>query len=123
MKGIFLAVLFVFIATGICLAADPSSISGTYICKSDNKEYITLAADGSFHLKQRKFPPTPDNPFMEVNGKFESSGETITLKLADGGEGTITLKENTIDDGNGKTWVKEGSEPHKQVERPKRIKW
>jgi hypothetical protein len=122
MKSIILATLFVFIATGICLAGDPSSISGTYINKSDNKEYLVLSADGSFHLKQRKFPPELDNPFIEVSGRFESSGDTITLKLADGGEGTVTIKDNTIDDGNGKTWVKEGSE-HKTVERPKHMKW
>jgi hypothetical protein len=123
MKSIMLATLFIFIATGVCLAADTTStINGTYISKGDSNEYLVLSADGSFHLKQRKFPPEPDNPFMEVTGRFETSGNTITLKLADGGEGTVTIKENTIDDGNGKTWVKEGSE-HKTVERPKHMKW
>jgi hypothetical protein len=122
MKSIMLAVIVIFIAAGFCLAADQSGMIGTYINKSDNKEYITFSANGTFYLKQHKFPPDPLAPFMEVNGKYAKSGDTVTLTLPDGGEGTGTIKGNIFEDNKGVNWVKEGSEEHK-VERPKRLKF
>jgi hypothetical protein len=123
MKGILIAVLFTFVVTGICFAApDQPDMIGTYINKKDSKEYITFSAGGSFYLKQRTTPFDPNKPFMEVNGKYEKNGDTITLKLPDGGEASGTMKGSTFEDSGGASWVKEGSE-EKKVERPKRMKF
>lgn len=122
MKCIMLAAVFMFLATGICLAAEQQELIGTYISKSDSKDYLSLSADGSFYLKQHRSPPNPDNPLMEVSGKYEKKDDKLTLKLSDGGEATCTIKGQTIEDAKGTVWVKEGSEVNK-VEHPKRLKW
>lgn len=123
MKGILFAVLFTFVATGICLdAAAQSDQIGTYINKKDSKEYITFSVGGTFYLKQHTTPFDPNKPFMEVTGKYEKNGDTITLKLPDGGEATGTMKGSTFEDSAGVSWAKEGSDD-KKVERPKRMKF
>jgi len=122
MKSIIFASLFIFIATGICLAADQSDLIGTYINKRDAKQYLTLSADGSFYLKQRSSPFDPNKPFIEISGKYEKNGDKVTLKLPDGGEATGTMKGNTFEDAGEVSWTKEGSEAQK-VERPKHQRW
>jgi hypothetical protein len=121
MKGILFAALFIFIASGICVAADQPDLVGTYISKKDSKDYLTLSPDGSFYLKQHKAPPDPMNPYLEVSGRYEKVGDTLKLKLPDGGEATGTMKGNTFEDGSGVSWVKEGTEVNK-LERPKPIR-
>lgn len=126
MKRIILAALFVLAAASFCAAADDTAndkaaAAGTYISRQDSKEYITLYADGTFHLKQRKKPAQMDNPFTEISGKYWLNGENINLILPDGGQGAGKLKGNVFEDSDGNNWVKEGTEKHK-VETPKPMK-
>jgi len=126
MKRIVLAALFVLAVATFCAAADEkadekAAAAGTYINKADSKEYITLYADGTFHLRQRKKPAQLDNPFAEISGKYWLNGENINLILTDGGEGSGKLKANIFEDSDGNSWVKEGT-GRRPVERPKPMK-
>lgn len=122
MRKIALACILCFVLATPCYSDDQPSVHGNYINKQDNKEYLTLYPDRTFHLKQRTKPADISKPFMELSGKYEIQGEDITLKLSDGGEASGKLKDNTFEDSDGGSWVKEGTERFK-LERPKRMKW
>lgn len=120
MRTILIAVALMFALTGLSIAAEEQqSIYGIYVSKGDSKEYLSLLSDGSFSLKQRKKPPDMNDPFEELRGRYQLSGETLTLELEDGGEATGKLKDNKFEDGDGQVWVKQGTEKPKPVERPK----
>ncbi len=117
MKSAILAILLVFSLAGFCAGADQDTTAGTYISKKDSKEYLILHPDGSFALKQRRMPPSMENPFVELTGKYSVKGEELTLKLPDGGEATGKLAGNTFEDSEGVVWIKEGSQRF-ELKRP-----
>ena len=118
MKAAILSVVLFFALAGFCISAEEQAPAhGTYISKQDSKEYLSLYPDGAFMLKQRKSPPDLENPFMEISGRYAISGETLTLKLTDGGEASGKLKDQKFVDSDGTIWVKQGSEKPKPVER------
>jgi hypothetical protein len=102
---------FLLLTVSFSFAASDSTVSGTYINKVD-KEYLTLNPDGTFHLKLRKRPADPDNPFINATGKYRVNGNDIQLDLDDGGEASGKMQGTTFVDNEGKSWTKEGvSEP------------
>ena len=118
MKAAILAIVLFFALAGFCISAEErTTIHGTYISSRDSKEYLSLQPNGTFMLKQRKMPPDLENPFMEINGRYGLSGESLTLTLTDGGEASGKLKDNKFEDSDGVIWVKQGSEKPKPVER------
>jgi hypothetical protein len=117
------ATVFFLLLAFCCQAGEPPQTpSGTYISKADSKEYLSLYPDGTFFLKQRKPRPDIESPFKEITGKYRLSGEDIKLELPDGGEASGKIKGNTFEDGDGKPWVKQGTELPPPVERAKRPK-
>ncbi len=121
MKRILCAVALLLYFTASSFAADYSSVAGNYISKSDKTQILTLSANGTFFLKQRKNPPDVDHPFIEISGQFQIDGEKLILGLKDGRACVGKLVGNTFDDGEGDKWVKEGTE-QQNVERPKRTR-
>jgi hypothetical protein len=119
MKNAVFATLLLICFAGVSIAADPASVAGTYISQRDNKQFITLYPDSTFHIKQRKKPADLDNPFIEISGKYILDGETLKLMLDDGGTASGQLKANTFEDTQGDKWVKPGTE-EQNMERPKR---
>ena len=99
---------FILLSVSCCFAGSDSSVTGTYVNKTD-KEYLTLNPDGSLYLKLRKTPPDPNDPFMNLSGKYRMTGEEITMELEGGGEASGTIVGNTFVDNEGKRWEKEGS--------------
>jgi len=121
MKRISLIVAaFVLLTISCCLAGSEPTVSGTYVNKAD-KEYLTLNPDGTFHLKLRKRPVDPDNPFIDTTGRYTVSGDDVTLELVDGGEASGKIKGNAFVDNEGISWTKEGtSEPPRMEATPKK---
>lgn len=119
MKNAILVIAFLVCFTGSSVAADFTAASGTYISQKDNKEVLILYPDATFHLKQRKKPPDIDNPFIELSGKYELTGETVKLILQDGGTGTGQLKGNVFQDTQGDMWIKQ-TDVQQNVQRPRR---
>lgn len=105
--GLKLALL-VFVSFSLCLAGSESTPTGTYINKAD-KEYLKLYPDGTFHIKLRKKPVDPVDPFLSTNGVYRISGDEVTLELEGGGEASGSIKGNTFVDNEGKIWQKEGT--------------
>ena len=126
MKRILIVAAVFLCLAGTGIAADFVSLNGTYVSKKDAKEYLSLYTDGTFMLRQRKMPPSPEIPFVELSGKYEIRGEgKIALLLPDGGEATGTVTDNTFEDAQGTKWVKAGSEqremkpiPHNPQHKP-----
>jgi hypothetical protein len=98
-------------------AADLAPVSGTYFSHRDNTQFLTLRPDATFVLRQRKKPPDPDNPFIEFSGTYALNGETLTLRVDDGGKADGQLKGNVFTDGQNEQWIKKGEEQN--VARPK----
>ena len=98
-------------------AVDLTQVSGTYFSQRDNTQFLTLRPDGTFVLKQRKKPPDPENPFVEFAGSYALNGDTVTLKLDDGGKADGHVKGDVFTDGQEEQWVRKGEE--KDVVRPK----
>ncbi len=119
MKTAVFALFLLFAMTGLCVSAEDQSVHGTYLNKGDPKEYFTLYPDGTFVLKQRKNPPDIENPFIEMNGKYTISGESLKLILNDGGAASGKFKDLKFEDQSGTMWVKQGSEKPKPLDRPK----
>jgi hypothetical protein len=112
--------VFVLLTASFGFAGPESAVSGTYINKAD-KEYLTLNPDGTFHLKLRKRPVDPDNPFINATGRYLVNGNDIQLELDDGGEASGKMQGTTFVDNEGKAWMKEGtSEPPKMDTSPKK---
>ncbi len=122
MKKIVSGLILLIFWISPTLAADMSAVAGVYLNQRDDTQFLTLRPDASFVLRQRKKPPDKDNPFVEFNGNYEINGETISLKLADGGQALGQLKGNVFTDGQGEIWVKRGTEQH-NVTRPKSKPW
>ncbi|MFZ0927875.1 MAG: hypothetical protein WAN11_04710 [Syntrophobacteraceae bacterium] len=115
-----LALLICFAVQSI--AADLNVVSGVYLNKSDDTQFLTLRPDATFFIKQRKKPPDKENPFVEFSGKYELNEEQVTLILDDGRIGKGQLKGNVFTDGQGQMWVKKSEEEHNVV-RPKYKPW
>jgi hypothetical protein len=112
-RVVSIVLALIFFMGSYCLAAPESTVSGTYINKTD-KEYLTLHPDSRVSLKLRKKPPDLENPFQTLTGTYRLSGEEIIFEFEDGGEASGTIKGNEFIDNEGKTWLKEGtSEPMK----------
>ncbi len=110
-----LALLICFPVPGS--AIDQAPVSGTYFSHRDNTQFLMLRPDATFVLRQRKKPPDPDNPFIELSGTYALNGETITLQTQDGGSAKGQIKGNVFKDGQDEEWVKKGEEQN--VVRPK----
>ena len=108
MKRIIIMAAFILLSVSYCLAGSESSVNGTYVNKAD-KEYLTLNPDGTLYLKLRKTPADPNNPFINLSGRYRMTGEEITLELEGGGEASGKIIGNTFVDNEGKRWEKEGS--------------
>ncbi len=107
-RVIVVMAVLIFLSASCCLAGSESSVSGTYVNKAD-KEYLTFNPDGTVFLKLRKTPPDPNNPFMNLTGKYRMTGDEVTLELEGGGEASGKMVEGKFVDNEGKTWEKEGS--------------
>ena len=108
-RFIVVVVASIFLFVSYCFAgSDSSAVSGTYLNKAD-KEYLTLNPDGSLYLKLRKTPPDPNDPFMNLTGKYRMTGDELKMELEGGGEASGTIIGNTFVDNEGKRWEKEGS--------------
>ncbi len=117
MKNIVFALALLICFPVLSSAVDLAPVSGTYFSQRDNTQFLTLRPDATFVLKQRKKPPDTDNPFIEFSGTYALNGETITLKLQDGGKADGHLKGNVFTDAQSEQWVKKGEEQN--VVRPK----
>lgn len=117
MKNIVFALALLICFPVPSSAADLTPVSGTYFSRRDNTQFLMLRPDATFVLKQRKKPPDPDNPFIEVSGTYVLNGETIALKLQDGGTAEGHIKGNVFTDGQDEPWIKKGEEQN--VVRPK----
>lgn len=101
-------------------SADSSaSVAGTYVNRQNNKEYLTLRADGTFTLKQQTKPYNADHPYMTVEGSYKLDGEKVLLNLKDGGEAEGKIQDNAFVDGEGKLWVNEKLPAPKKEEAQK----
>ncbi len=105
-------------------AASSASVAGTYVNKQNNKEYLTLRADGTFTLKQQRKPYDMEHPYMTLEGSYKLDGEKVLLNLRDGGEAEGKIQDNAFVDGDGKLWVNEKLPGPKKDEeqRPSRRK-
>lgn len=123
MRRIILAVAalsFVFVCARMSSAAD--ELSGTYVNRENKSEYITFSSNKTFHLKQKK-PYDLEHPYQTIEGTYTTSGDSVTLKLPDGGESSGKILENAFIDSEGRPWVKEGAKQKMDTEiRPKRYK-
>jgi hypothetical protein len=116
----FIVAAFVVLTVSFSLAGSESTVIGTYLNKAD-KEYMTLNPDGTFHLKLRKRPVDPENPFINTSGKYRVTGDEIKLELEDGGEASGKMQGTTFVDNEGKSWMKEGTiEPPRMDASPKK---
>jgi hypothetical protein len=121
MRRIVFAIALLIFSTCPAIAEDMSTVAGVYISKSDVTQFLTLRADATFVLRQRKKPPDRDEPFAEFTGNYLVNGGTITLTLEDGGKAMGELKGNVFTDIQGEIWVKKDTTEHNVV-RPKRQK-
>jgi hypothetical protein len=117
MRYIVFALALLICFPALSSAVDLAPVSGTYFSQRDNTQFLTLRPDGTFVLKQRKKPPDPDNPFVEFSGSFAFNGDTVTLKLDDGGKADGHVKGDVFTDAQNEAWTKKGEE--KDVVRPK----
>lgn len=127
MKRLMLTVAaLVFGAVFASVLYAQSTAPGTYYSKLNDKEYLTLNADGTFVLKQQSEPYNPDHPYLQYSGRYSVAGSDLTLTLNNGGEAKGKLEGNVFTDSIGKSWVKDGGsqdQPKKQMEvRPTRKK-
>ncbi len=127
MKRLLIAAAILVSMAGTCIGQDLASVAGNYVSQKDSKEYLNLGLDGTFILRQRKIPPSIENPFEELSGKYSIRGERINFSLANGGEASGTLKDNVFEDTQGTKWVKEGSQqpqmkivPHQPIHKSPR---
>lgn len=100
-------------------ATSSTSLAGTYVNQQNNKEYLTLRADGTFTLKQQSKPYNVDHPYMTLEGSYKLDGEKVLLNLKDGGEAEGKLQDNAFVDGEGKRWVNEKLPAPKKDEEQK----
>jgi hypothetical protein len=122
MRNIVLAAMLLIFSSISCFAQDSTGISGVYLCKRDDTQFLTLRQDETFVLKQRKKPANKENPFIEFTGTYKLDGETLTLTLDDGKMAKGQIKGNVFTDGQGDTWIKR--DPNQQnVVRPKYKSW
>lgn len=77
------------------------SAPGKYVNRDNGTEYIELKPDGSFFLRERG---------SSFTGKYEVSGNTITIMVGSGQAARARFKGDTIEDDLGKIWVKKGGE-------------
>jgi len=118
MRNIVLAVALAICLSAPSIAADLNAVSGVYLNRSDDAQFLTLRPDATFFLRQKKSPPSKANPFVEFSGKYELNGETVTLILSDGGMAQGQLQGNVFTDSQGSAWVKKGTEQQKPVVKP-----
>ncbi len=108
----FIAAVTTFIVALVFagLASAAGDVGGTYINKDNKKEYITFSPDGKFFLKQQKKPYNSDNPsYDSLEGTYATDGESVTLKLPDGGEAAGKIKGGVFLDNEKRSWTKEGA--------------
>ncbi len=122
MRNIVFAMALLLCFAVQSIAADLTAVSGVYLNKADDTQFLTLRPDATFFIKQRKKPPDKENPFVEFSGKYAINEEQVTLVLDDGRTGKGQLKGNVFTDGQGQMWVKK-SEEERNVERPKPKPW
>lgn len=116
-----LALMFVVAFSIPAYAGEP--VQGTYINKSNPREYLTLNADMTFFLKQESKPFDPAHPYVEMTGTYVMDGAGITLLTGDGGSARGKVSNGVFEDGGGQPWIKQGvSKPQGEIGPPKRIK-
>jgi hypothetical protein len=122
MRNIALATALLVLLTCPCIAADVSGLAGVYFCHRDETQFLTLRADSTFVLRQRKKPPDKDEPFVEVNGTYILNGEILQLLIDEGKSAQGNLKGTVFTDAQGDVWEKKSTEPQNVV-RPKYKPW
>lgn len=106
------------LAHGASAASSPS-VAGTYVNQQNNKEYLTLRADGTFTLKQQTKPYNLEHPYTTLEGSYRLDGEKVLLNLKDGGEAEGKIQDNAFVDNQGKHWVNEKLPAPKKDEEQK----
>jgi hypothetical protein len=107
-------ILFVAALAFIVVYADFSSaaneLNGTYISKENRNEYITFSPDGKFYLKLlKKNVGAEHSSYEAIEGTYRTDGDTVVLKLPDGGEAAGKIKDGTFLDNEQKLWIKDGA--------------
>lgn len=78
------------------------SAPGKYINKNKTGEYLELKPDGTFYIQEK------GRGFV---GKYEVSGDEITLVVSNGMAAKGKLRGNTLIDDEGQRWVKAADAP------------
>ena len=115
MRYIVFAMAVAVCFTAPSIAADLSGVSGVYLSRLNDSQFLTLRPDGTFFLRQKRTPPAKINPFIEFSGNYELNGETVILMLPNGGTAQGQLRGNIFTDSQGAVWVKRGTEQQKPV--------
>ncbi len=92
--------------------SDPSrsanELNGTYMNQDNKSEYIAFSLDGKFFLKQQKRPYDMEQPYVTIEGTYTVNGDTVVLKLPNGGQAVGKIKGDLFVDNQGKSWLKQG---------------
>jgi hypothetical protein len=111
MKKILVLVAALAMVIGLSdLSRSANELNGTYMNQGNKSEYITFSVDGKFFLKQQKKPYDAEQPYVTIEGTYTLNGDTVALKLPDGGEADGKIKGDLFIDNQGKTWLKEGGQ-------------
>jgi len=85
-----------------------NELNGTYINQDNKSEYIAFSPDGKFFLKKQKRPFDAEKPYVTIEGTYTLSGDTVALKLPDGGGAAGKIQGDLFIDNQGKAWLKQG---------------
>jgi len=95
MKRRFSLLLVVILA--FSLIACSKSLSGKYVNKDNNKDYIEFKSDKTFYVKEGG---------SGYSGEYKIDGDEITFTLGSGEAAKCTIKGNSIIDEEDEVWEK-----------------
>ena len=107
-RSIFFIVALAMVVGFPQLSRSANELNGTYMNQDNKSEYITFSLDGKFFLKQQKKPYDMEQPYVTIEGTYTLNGDTVALKLPNGGGAAGKIKGDLFIDNQGKTWLKQG---------------